>query len=150
MHEKEKYMRSWTDERTQEELELLEELGVIESAGEKYRLTTFGSLIPTVPNDIPLGELADWIHEQAIRIAIEDEISKMLEEGLIVPTGEIRDGEYVYKKTEFGKLIDKRIQDSRIDPRFMISDEYYELVAAHRRRGRPRASRKPVQLKLLN
>jgi hypothetical protein len=39
-------MRKWTLEKTQEALDVLVGLGVIEACGSDYQLTTFGQLIP--------------------------------------------------------------------------------------------------------
>jgi hypothetical protein len=141
--------QNWRLERTQRDLDILLELGVIRPCGSDYRRTPFGHSIPAVPCDAIGEELIEWVEEQRRRLALRIAGDRMLRSKIIVPTGETRDGATVYKVSSFGEKIFKALLAAGIDPGLMTPDELEEYIAVHRRRARLLAHRAPQQLNLL-
>jgi hypothetical protein len=140
--------QNWRLERTQTDLDTLVELGVIIPCGSDYRRTSFGHSIPAVPRDAMGDELIEWVEEQRHRLLVQIAFDRMLRSGIIVPTGETRDGAMVYKISSFGEKIYKSLRAAGIDVDLMTPDELEEYIAVHRRRGRLLANRAPRQLNL--
>jgi hypothetical protein len=63
-------MQNWKLERTQRDLDILLELGVIRPCGSDYKRTRFGQSIPAVPCDATGDELIEWVEEQRRRLAV--------------------------------------------------------------------------------
>jgi hypothetical protein len=143
-------MRKWTLEKTQEALDVLVRLGVIEACGSDYQLTTFGQLIPPIPQDATEDELVEWVQTQRRRLAVRYAMERMAENGLIVPTGDTRNGQDVYKMTSLGEEIFNAIRSAGININLMTNDELDEFVVAYRRRVRPLVRRECLQLDLLD
>jgi hypothetical protein len=86
-------------------------------------------LIPPIPQDATEDELVEWVQTQRRRLAVRYAMERMAENSLIVPTGDTRNGQDVYKITSLGEEILNAIRSAGIN-NLMTNDELDEFVVA--------------------